>query len=113
MDEKLKEFLEQFKKYTIEMIENLQSDKLDVFEDALKNRQKILDQINELKFNKSEFKALCEELNIIEMNNKLNNMTKEEKDKVKSNIVGLKKSQRANNAYNYTMDKSTIFSKEV
>lgn len=113
MDEKLKSYLEYFRKYTTEMIEHLKNDNLDNFELALKNRQQIIDKINDLNFNKSKFREICEQLDIVTLDNELNKITKDEKDKLKQKILELKKSQSANSAYHSNINQSNIFSKKV
>jgi len=113
MNEKLKSYLEYFKKCTVEMIEDLENDDLDNFEVVLNNRQQIIDKINDLNFNQNEFKEICEQLDIITLNNKLNKRAKDEKDKLKQKILGLKKSQSANSIYNSNVNQSNVFSKKV
>jgi hypothetical protein len=113
MDKKLQSYLEDFKKYTIEMILNLKNDDIDNFEVALEKRGQILEEINHLNFNHAEFKKSCEELDIIDMENEINKIIKDKRDKLKEKILELKKSQNANKAYHLNMDKSNIFSKKV
>lgn len=113
MDEKLKSYLEYFKKHTIQMIDELKSDDLNNFEVALNNRQQIIDKINDLNFNQSEFNEICEQLDIITLDSELNKITKDEKDKLKQKILGIKKSQSANTAYYSNINKSNVFSKKV
>lgn len=113
MDKKLKSYLEYFKECTIEMIEDLERDDLDNFEVALNNRQQIIEKINDVNFSQSEFKEICEQLDIITLNNELNKRTKEEKDKLQQKMLRLKKSQSANTVYHSNINKSNIFSKKV
>lgn len=113
MDEKLKSYLEYFKKFTIEAIEGLDEDDLDNFEVALNNRQQIIEKISVLNFNQCEFKEICQQLNIITLDNELSKRVKDEKDELKRKILELKKSQNANNAYNLNINQSNIFSKKV
>lgn len=113
MNEKLKIYLEYFKKYSIEMVEDLDKDDLEDFERALNNRQQIIDRINEQHFNRDDFKDICEQLDIIKLNNELNKRIQSEKDKIKQEILKLKKSQSTNNAYHSNINESNIFSKKV
>lgn len=113
MDEKLKSYLEDFKKCTIEAIEDLEKDDLGNFEIDLNNRQQIIEKINDINFNKNEFREICKQLDIITLDNELNKRTKEEKDKLKQKMLTLKKSQSANTIYHSNMNKGNIFSKKV
>lgn len=113
MDEKLQNYLEDFKKYTIEMILNLQNDDIDNFEVTLKKRTEIVKEISGLSFDKIEFKKKCEELDIININNELSKITNEKRYELKDKILELKKSQNANNAYHSNLNMSNVFSKKV
>lgn len=113
MDEKLKSYLEDFKKCTIEAIEDLEKDDLDDFEVALNNRQQIIEKINDLNFNQNEFKEIYKQLDIMTLDNELIKRTKEEKDKLQQKMLRLKKSHSANAVYHSNMNKGNIFSKKV
>ncbi|RII36196.1 flagellar protein FliT [Clostridium chromiireducens] len=113
MNEKLKSYLEDFKKCTIEMIEDLEKDDLDNFEAGLNRRQQIIEKISELNFDKNEFKEICKQLDVETFDNELNKRTKDEKDKLRQKILNLKKSQSANTVYQSNTNKINIFSKKV
>lgn len=113
MNEKLKSYLNEFRISTIDMIDYIQEDQMDKFETELKKREELIEKMKALDFSKSEFKEICDNLNIVEINDTLNKMTKDERDRVKLKIMELKKSQSANNAYSAGALKSDIFSKKV
>lgn len=114
MDEKMQNYLECFKKCTIEMISYLKEDDIDNFEVALGKRTQYLEKISDSSFDNIEFKKKCKELDIVNINNELSKIASEKRDLLKEKILELKKSQSANNAYqsNLTIG-SNIFSKKV
>lgn len=113
MEEKLQNYLDYFKKYTVEMILNLKNDDIDNFQIALEKREHIIKKIDELDFDRIEFRKISEELNIVSMNNELKEILVDKRDDLKEKILQLKKSQSANNAYNSLSRGSSIFSKKV
>lgn len=113
MDKKLQRYLEDLKKYTIEMILNLKNDDIDNFEVALEKRGQIIEEINHLNFDRAEFKKICGELDIMDMNSELSKIVNDMRDKLKEKILELKKSQSANNAYHLNFGNNNIFSKKV
>lgn len=113
MDKKLQDYLEFFKECTMEMILSLKNDDMDNFEVVLEKRTQVIDEISQLKFNKTEFRGICEELNLINIDSELNKLIDDEKDKLKEKMLELKKSQSANNAYHSYLNRSNIFSKKV
>lgn len=113
MDEKLKSYLESFKKYTVEMILNLKNDDIDNFEVALEKRTQIVEEMSNFNFDKIEFKKICTELDIISVNDELSKMVSEQKDVLKDKILELKRSQNATNAYHTNLSMSNVFSKKV
>ncbi len=113
MNEKLQNYLECFKKYTVEMILNLKNDDIDNFQLALEKRTQIIEKINDLNYESTEFKRICEEINIVSINNELSKILADKRDELKEKMLQLKKSQSANNAYQSILGKSNIFSKKV
>lgn len=113
MNEKLQDYLECFKEYTIKMILNLKNNDIDNFEMALEKRGQIIEKINDLSFDKIEFKKICKELDIVSINNELSKIVNKEKDELKEKILQMRKSQSANNVYQSIKIQSNIFSKKV
>jgi hypothetical protein len=113
MNEKLQICLEYFKKYTIEMIFNLRNDDINNFEVALEKREQIIEKINNLNFDRIEFKEICEEFGVVPINDELSKIVNYKKDEMKEKILRLKKSQNANNIYQSISSGSNIFSKKV
>ncbi|ALB44524.1 flagellar protein FliT [Clostridium beijerinckii] len=113
MNEKLQNYLVDFKEFTMEMISKLKSDDIDNFEIALKKRTQIIEEINNLCFEHSEFKKISEELDIVNVNDQLSEIVSEKRDEIKGKIIELKKSQNANNAYHSNFNMGNVFSKKV
>lgn len=113
MNEKLRTYLEEFKKFTIEMIVNLKNDDVDKFEAALEKREQVIGKIGGLKFESVEFRNVCEELDIVNLDKELGKEINNEKNNLKEKILELKKSQSVSNAYYSNFSKINIFSKKV
>lgn len=113
MDEKLQSYLYCFKECTLEMILNLKNDDIDKFEITLEKRTQVMEKVSNFNFDKVEFKKICEELDIINVNNELSKIASEKRDGLKDKILELKKSQNANNAYYTNLNMSNVFSKKV
>lgn len=113
MEKKLQNYLDYFKQYTMEMIFNLKNDDIDNFQLTLEKRTQIIEKINELSFDSNNFKVICEELDIVSINNELSKIVTDKRDELKEKIMKLKRSESANNAYQSILRGSNIFSKKV
>lgn len=113
MNKKLQDHLESFKEYTMEMISSLKNDDMNNFEVVLQRRTQTIDEISKLDFSGTEFRGICEELNLINIDSELNKLIDDEKNKLKEKMLEIKKSQSANNAYHSYLSNSNIFSKKV
>lgn len=113
MDENLQNYLEYFKKYTIEMISNLNNDEIGEFETALEKRSQLIEMINGLNCDGNEFKRICKDLEIVSLNNELSKILGDKREEIKGKILQLKKTQNANSAYQSILSQSNIFSKKV
>lgn len=99
-DNILKNELQNYKNYTLELIELAEKDNYDIFTDILNKRQFVIDEINKLSYSVEEFQTICSELGIVSLEKKLNEFTIKRKQELRSEIMKINKSQKANNSYN-------------
>jgi uncharacterized small protein (DUF1192 family) len=99
-----------YKQISLNLIDKLKNNDIDDIDDFLDKRQDILENIN----NKKLFKKILIEDGIIEIDEKIHNLLKENIDKVKIEIKEHRKSKQANNSYiNLKKEKLNIFNKKV
>ena len=113
METELIKALEEYKKYTIELITCLEKEDYDSLEDFLNKRQQILDELSNLSYTKEEFSKVSEELELLVYQKKLNDLMVEKRDKVKQEINRLAQSKNANNMYNKSGYGAKVFSKKI
>lgn len=109
----LEEALTQYKDTTLSLIQFVEKEHYDYIENALNNRQKIIDEVNLMNYTNDQFKEIAIELKLYELEKQLAKIMGEKKDKIKEKMLELKKSQNVNNAYRHGIEKSYIFSKKV
>lgn len=114
MDYSLKEHLNFYKDTTKQIIDNLNSDSFDDIAEAINKRQNILDSIGKLKYTKEEINSICEELQIFEIDKKVNDLIKSKQEQLKDNIQKDHTIKNANNTYHKNLySKAMIFSKKI
>ncbi|MEG2412448.1 MAG: hypothetical protein RR891_08605 [Clostridium sp.] len=79
----------------------------------LDKREKLIDRLKEMSFDKKELIAISDELNLMEIEKRAFAILKIEKDKVKEEIRSLKKKKIANNSYGNKFGNVSFFSKEI
>lgn len=113
METELRKALEEYKKYTIELISCLEKEEYDSLEDFLNKRQQILDELSNSNYTKEQFSNVSEELELLVYQKKLNDLMVEKRDKVKQDINRLVQSKNANNVYNKNVYGAKVFSKKI
>lgn len=110
----LKQYLEDYKNITIELINNLYCDKLDNIDEFMKKRQNILETIGNLDFSKEDFNLITNEIELSAIEKRLKDVMTEKKEKLKIEIEKISISKNANNSYNKNLyGKSQVFSKKI
>lgn len=113
MESKIIEELEEYKKYTIELITCLEKEDYDSLEGFLNKRQQILDEISNLDYTKEEVSKAVKDLGILVHSKKLIRLMAEKKNKVKQEMNKMTQSKNANNMYNKMEQGARIFSKKI
>lgn len=89
--------LEEYKEFTLKLISAMDND--NDLEKLLDERQKILDEIEELNSDKKEFTKLAENLDIIKLEEELKNKLSMQKMKVRKELETLRKQRQARKSY--------------
>ena len=83
----LKHALSDYRDFTIKTCTSLESDDFDSLDDLINKREEIIYHIGTLKYDLQEFKAICEELKLEELNRKLNCLALEKRQELRKNIA--------------------------
>lgn len=108
----LKKYLEKYKELTVKMIEVVNSDDMDLFQQLINSRQNVIHEMNNLNYSSQQFKGIVEELKILELEEKLKETTITKKEEYKSKISNVKLNQNAHKSYNRNFLSSSHFIKE-
>jgi len=113
MENELIKALEEYRKYTIELMQYLEKEDYDSLEYFLNKRQKVLDSLNNSHYTKEEFSKASDKLEVLVYQKKLSDLMIEKRDKVKQNINRLVQSKNANNMYTKSGYGAKVFSKKI
>lgn len=99
-----------YKQISLDIIDKLENNNTYDIDELLNERQKILDNVSDRKL----FKQMLVKDGMLEIDEKIHSLIKENIIKVKMEIVEHKKSKQANNSYiNYNKGNLNIFNKKV
>ena len=107
----LRVILEEYKNVTEMFIQAVKSG--EIGEEFIGDREKLLNEIKACDFDKSELKKICEELNILNLEKEAYKVLNAEKQKVKEEIITLKKQKQANKSYGSAIGKMNFFNTKV
>jgi hypothetical protein len=113
MDE-LKQKMQEFKAVTEELIEAVNRDRDEELDRLFVRRQEIINWVEGLKYNKNDFKAVCEELNIVKLSQELEDVVAKKRMEMREKMNSLKEQRTANRSYiqNSNMIRS-VFNKKI
>jgi len=110
----LKNLLQQFKNYTINLINDVEIDKFDSLQALFNKRQEILDSIGKTNHTVKEFVLLYDELEIKQLQDKLEKGIVSKRDFAKNELNTISKAIKASSQYNKKIYESTrVFSKKI
>ncbi|MBV7272254.1 hypothetical protein [Clostridium thailandense] len=113
MDANLKDILIKYKEYTMQIIKVVEEDNLDLLEELIQSRQMLVDKALNSIVEKEEGKKMYKELELDEVQEKLNTLMSVKLEAVRAEMEKVAKSKRANNSYNKRYTSATIFSKKI
>lgn len=109
----LNELLNQYKNMTIKIIECLENDKFSDMQLLIEAREDIIDGIKNSEYTQEEFKQLCSNLDLINLEHQLNVLINTKKSSIKEKLDKSIKRSQVNDCYNKMQTGSFIFSKKV
>lgn len=110
MDEKLNEFLTEYKALTIKIIEKLNKAEYDNEVDELFNgRQELINNINKLSYEGQAFRDIVGKLQLMEAENSLNELINTKKHEIQMHMADLKKGKNARNAYSKRFNVGAVY----
>lgn len=110
----LKQMLVQFKQVTIELIKVLKQDEIYKLDGLLNSRQMVIEDMEKLQYTTDEFTKICNELDIISMEQELSELMLEKKDSTKEELSKIQLTKNANNNYNKSFyANSGTFNKQI
>ncbi|AGK97789.1 flagellar protein FliT [Clostridium pasteurianum] len=110
----LKEYLDNYKNITIDLINNLYCDNLDNIDEFMQKRQNILDDLGHLNSSKKEFNSISNEIELAAIEKRLKDVMIEKKEKLRIEMEKISLSRNANNTYNKNLyGKACVFSKKI
>lgn len=93
----LEKYLFRYKELTLRIMKRTKDDGIIGY--LVEERQQILDEINNVGFNKSDLRTICEELDILNLEKELDVLIKKEIKSTKESMNQLKKMHSANMQY--------------
>lgn len=106
---KLKEKLIKFNDITKKIIECLQNEEIHKINDYLIQRQNLINDINNIDYEKEDFRDLCNELNCIQFDCELKNYAVKKRYELKNKLTKIKVNDSANKTYNKNLLKHKNF----
>lgn len=106
----LRKELEKYKDITTELIDKIKEDK--DLEELLESRQSTIKKIENLKFSKEEFQNIANSLNILEIEDKVQKLIKNEQSKVKNKIKAINVTREARVKYENNQIRPSFFNKK-
>ncbi len=100
MGENLTQALLQYRNCTLDLILSMEKEDYDSLEDILNNRQAIIDNINNIPHTVEEFAKTADNLEILILQKKLDDLTKKKRGKVRTELDKLSETKNANKTYN-------------
>ena len=110
----LEQMLVQFKGITIELIKVLKQDEIYKLDELLDSRQMVIENMEKLKYTTEEFANICNELDILNVQQELLELMKVKKEYTREELNKIQTTKNANNNYNKSFyANSGTFNKQI
>jgi hypothetical protein len=109
MNNYLIESMHSFKEVTLKLIEVLKRESYDTLEILLNDRESIIENLKQENYDIDEFKRICIELKLVEIENVLVRLMNTRKQQAKSEMDKIKTVQKANNNYQKSYNADSLF----
>jgi hypothetical protein len=112
--EELKQAMQEFKAVTEELIEEVHKNRDEELDRLFVRRQEIINSVEKFQYSKNDFKAVCDELNIVKLSQKLEEVVAKKRMEMREKMNSLNEQRTANRSYiqNSNMIRS-VFNKEI
>lgn len=108
----LKEYLNKLKDLTLDSIEALQEENLDLVDTLIEKREKLINLMKNEDYDLDEFKSMSLKLDILKLDEKLVYLMNEKKEYIKKEMINLKVSKQAHRSYNINSNNKSYFLRE-
>lgn len=107
--ETLRNYLMEFKDFTINLIDCLEKEDYESLEGLFNDRQAIIDNMDKLQYTKESFKAISSELQIMPLQQKLTLALNKSKAEAKLELDKLSATKTASKSYNTKFKADALF----
>jgi len=107
--QEIKDCLKQYKEITLKLINLLEIEDYDSLESVLDNRQNLIDEMSQMSYTKETMNKIYEELQIQQLQDKLNIVMNEKREEIKANIENLSASKTARKGYTNGFKVDSLF----
>lgn len=105
----LRSELIQYKATTLEVCACIESEDYDNLDNLFGKRENIIDDIKVLEYNKNEFITICNELQIMKLDQDLNDAMNKKRTELKNKIYNVSINRSANKSYNKQSYMDSLF----
>lgn len=107
--QKLKAHLSHYRELTLNLIKAIEEDNLDDLDKFLEAREKIIENINSMNYDKEIFKELCTNFKLVPLQEKLTFLMNERKNSLRKDMDKLSESKNANKSYKKRFSVDAIY----
>jgi len=101
--------LEKYKNTTVKLIDSLENDNYDSLEGLIAERQKLINVMSSMSYSKEEFKELCDKLEVVLLQHKLDNLMQDKRSFLRKEMDNLSVSKNANRNYTRGFNADSLF----
>lgn len=109
----IKESILNYKEITVKIIDAIDKEKYEDLTLFVDKREEIIEKLKKININKEHFKELCDEINLIQLENNLNKLLISKRNDIKFKLDAIAKNIQASSSYNKITDSPLIFSKKI
>ncbi|WPC41075.1 flagellar protein FliT [Clostridium sp. JS66] len=109
MNTELETLLNEYREYTLKLINIVEAETYDDIEGLLEKRENIINQINGNEHTKDEFSEIAKKLQILFLQKKLTDLMHEKKVKIRNELDLIAKNKFARNSYNKKFSVDPLF----
>jgi len=101
--------LNKYKLTTISLVDSLEKDDYDSLEELISERQRLISSMSTMSYSKEKFKKLCDEMEIVLLQHKLDNLMQDKRSYLRKEMDSLSASKNANRNYTRGFNVDSLF----